>query len=59
MDGRWIYFNSERTGVMRIWRMRPDGSGQEQVTHDAEYADWFPQPSPDGKWIVFLSTRAM
>ena len=26
-DGQWIYFNSVRTGTMRIWRMRPDGSG--------------------------------
>jgi TolB protein len=54
-DGRFIYFNSERTGVMRIWRMAPDGSAQEQVTFDDEYADWFPHPSPDGRWVVFLS----
>jgi len=25
------------------------------VTNDDQYADWFPHPSPDGKWIVFLS----
>jgi TolB protein len=54
-DGKYIYFNSERTGVMKIWRMRPDGSSQEQVTNDANYADWFPHPSPDGKMLVFLS----
>ena len=54
-DGRYIYFNSERTGVMRIWRMAPDGSGQEQMTFDDAYADWFPHPSPDGKWVVFIS----
>jgi TolB protein len=53
-DGQYIYFNSERTGWMQIWRMRPDGSAQEQVTHD-NYADWFAHPSPDGKWLVFLS----
>ncbi len=57
-DGAWIYFNSERTGVMRLWRMRPDGSGQEQVTFDEEYADWFPHPSPDGRWLVWLSYAA-
>jgi Tol biopolymer transport system component len=39
---------------MQIWRMRPDGSAQEQVTHD-DYANWFAHPSPDGKWLVFLS----
>ncbi len=54
-DGAKIYFNSERTGVMQIWRMNPDGSQQEQVTTDPKFADWFPHPSPDGKWLVFLS----
>jgi TolB protein len=57
-DGQWIYFNSVRTGTMRIWRMRPDGSDQQQVTFDAQYADWFPHPSPDGKWLVWVSFDA-
>jgi Tol biopolymer transport system component len=50
-----IWFNSERTGRMKIWRMAADGSRQEQVTHDEEWADWFPHPSPDGRSVVFLS----
>ncbi|MDP6042692.1 MAG: hypothetical protein QGG64_29350 [Candidatus Latescibacteria bacterium] len=54
-DGAWIYYNSERTGTMRIWRMRPDGRDQEQVTFDEAYADWFPHPSPNGELLVFLS----
>jgi Tol biopolymer transport system component len=54
-DGRYIYFNSERSGAMKIWRMNSNGAHQTQVTNDDEYADWFPHPSPDGKWIVFLS----
>jgi Tol biopolymer transport system component len=53
-DGKYIYFNSVRTGTMQIWRMRPDGSQPEQVTFDA-YNDWFPHISPDGKWIVYLA----
>jgi Tol biopolymer transport system component len=39
---------------MQIWRMNPDGSGQEQLTFD-EYNDWFPHVSPDGQWLVFIS----
>jgi TolB protein len=39
---------------MQIWRMKPDGSEQEQVTTD-EYNNWFPHPSPDGRYLVFLS----
>jgi Tol biopolymer transport system component/regulation of enolase protein 1 (concanavalin A-like superfamily) len=54
-DGKYIFFNSERTGVMKIWRMNADGTDQQQVTTDSEYADWFPHPSPDGKWLVFVS----
>lgn len=53
-DGKYIYFNSNRTGTMQIWRMKPDGSEQEQVTFD-ELNNWFPHISPDGTSIVFLS----
>jgi TolB protein len=54
-DGKFIYFNSERTGAMTIWRMKSDGSSQEQITPGAEFVDWFPHPSPDGQWLIFLS----
>lgn len=54
-DGKFIYFNSERTGDMKIWRMNSDGTDQQQVTKDVNYCDWFPHPSPDGKWLVWMS----
>jgi TolB protein len=54
-DGRFIYFNSSRSGNMKLWRIRADGSNPEQVTFEDETRDWFPHPSPDGKWIVFVS----
>jgi TolB protein len=54
-DGSKIYFHSERDGPAKIWRMNPDGGSQEQITFDEAYADWFPHPSPDGKWIAFVS----
>lgn len=54
-DGKYIYFNSVRTGQMKIWRMNADGSQQTQVTPSDNYGDWFAHPSPDGKWIVFVS----
>lgn len=53
-DGKYIYFNSTRSGLMQLWRMKPDGSAQEQITND-EFNNWFPHVSPDGKWIVFIS----
>lgn len=53
-DGNYIYYNANPTGTMQIWRMKPDGSGREQLTFDA-YHNWFPHISPDGKWMVFIS----
>jgi Tol biopolymer transport system component len=53
-DGKYIYFNSVRSGSMQIWRMKPDGMNQEQVTNDG-FNNWFAHISPDGKWIVFIS----
>ncbi len=53
-DGKYIYFNSHRTGRMHIWRMNADGTEQTQVTNDA-YDNWFAHPSPDGKWLAFIS----
>jgi TolB protein len=53
-DGKWVYFNSHRTGRMHLYRMKPDGSDQEQLTND-EYDNWFGHPSPDGKTLVYIS----
>jgi Tol biopolymer transport system component len=54
-DGTYIYFNSVRAGQMKIWRMKANGSQQVQVTPNDKFGDWFAHPSPDGRWIVFLS----
>ena len=56
-DGKYIYYNgSKNGGTMQLWRMKPDGTGKEQLTFD-EYNDWFPHISPDGKWIAFISFK--
>lgn len=54
-DGKHIWFNSNRTGTMEIWRMNADGSEETQITHDEHFHDWFPHISPDGKNVLFLS----
>ncbi|GAA2889717.1 hypothetical protein Acy02nite_32330 [Actinoplanes cyaneus] len=54
-DGAWIYFNTERFGPgAQIARIRPDGTGLEQLTFD-ERVNWFPHLSPDGRLAVYLS----
>lgn len=54
-DGGFIWFNSTRSGNMKLWRIGADGSAPTQMTFEDETRDWFPHPSPDGKWIVFVS----
>ena len=58
-DGRWIYFNSERTGHNQIWRIPTDregeGDGDAQRITQGDSCDWFPHPSPNGKWLTMIS----
>ncbi|MCJ1688357.1 biopolymer transporter Tol [Rathayibacter sp. VKM Ac-2927] len=57
-DGQWLYFNSERAdtgpGHAQLYRMKPNGSGTEQLTFD-ERVNWFPHIAPDGSRIAFIS----
>ena len=53
-DGRFIYFDSSRSGVTQIWRMKADGSAAEQLTDD-DHLNSSPHVSPDGKSVAFLS----
>ncbi len=53
-DGKYIWFNSVRTGLMQVWRMKIDGSEQTQMTFDEQSNAWFPHVSPDGKHVVYL-----
>jgi len=52
--GDWIYFNTERFGHAQIARIRPDGTGLEQLTSD-DRVNWFPHFAPDGSRAVYLS----
>lgn len=53
-DGRYIWFNSVRTGAMQLWRMDTNGSHKTQMTFDRDVYSWFPHISPDGSRVVFL-----
>ena len=53
-DGKYIYFLSGRGGSVQIWRMKPDGSEQEQMTAD-DSNNAYPHISPNGRQLVFVS----
>jgi Tol biopolymer transport system component len=54
-DGRLIY-SSKASGNLDLWEMRPDGTGQRQLTSDAA-VDYLPAVTPDNRYFVFVSNR--
>ena len=53
-DGKYIWFNSVRSGLMQVWRMKADGSEQTQMTF-LESNNWFPHISPNNKLVCFIA----
>ena len=53
-DGKYIYFNSYRTGMMQIWRMKPDGTKHEQMTFD-NYSNWFAHIAPNNRVATIIT----
>jgi Tol biopolymer transport system component len=55
-DGRIVVFSSDRNGNRNIWSMNIDGSSPRQLTNGN--ADFLPQLTPDGKWLLYQSNSA-
>jgi hypothetical protein len=52
-DGRWLFFHSDRTGVMNVYAYELATGRLKQVTNVINGA-YQPDPSPDGKWLAYL-----
>lgn len=52
-DGRWLYFNSDRTGIMNIYAWEVATGRLRQVTNVINGA-YQPEPSPDGKSLAYV-----
>ncbi len=51
-DGRWLVFDSDRQGVMQIFRMSVDGGAVQQLTYGSN-PSFKPMISPDGREVVY------
>jgi serine/threonine protein kinase/dipeptidyl aminopeptidase/acylaminoacyl peptidase len=56
-DGRYVVFQSNRSGARNIWRIDADGSNPKQLTQ-GNFVDASPVVSPDGQFVVFMSLRS-
>ena len=54
-DGRYIVFQSNRSGSNEVWRAQNDASDLRQLTTGG--GNTAPHSTPDGKWVVYISTR--
>jgi Tol biopolymer transport system component len=54
--GRYILFNSNRSGSFNIWRMDLDGNNQKQLTNNETFAVGA-VGSADDQWVVYHSFR--
>lgn len=54
-DGKYVYFNSNRTGSNQIWRIdSANGENPTQITFGGDEGALFPQVSPDGTRIYYI-----
>ncbi len=54
-DGRLLYV-SDFNGKRDLWTVNADGTGNTQLT-DGPHKDVYPTVTPDGRYVVFESTR--
>lgn len=55
-DGAWVVYSAPLRGHLRLWRMRPDGSGKQRIgPHLVQKDEMDPSFSPDGRYVVFVS----
>jgi TolB protein len=54
-DGRYVVFQSNRSGSTEIWRVNSDGSNLKQLTAGGDPSP--PGLSPDGQWVVYRGAR--
>ena len=56
-DGKWIVFGRQIDGKMDLWRMRADGSGEEQITFTDDWQEGAPFYLPNSKTILFRAWK--
>jgi len=56
-DGEWIVFGRQIDGKMDLWRMRPDGSDEQQITFTEDWQEGAPLYLPDSETIMMRAWK--
>lgn len=57
LDGKWVFFGRQIDGKLDIWKMRIDGTDEQQLTFTPDWQEGAPYPAPDGKHLIFRAWK--
>ena len=55
--GEWIAFGRNIDGRQDLWRIRPDGTGEQRITDTDDWQEGSPYFMPDGETLMFRAWR--
>ena len=56
-NGKWIVFGRQTDGKLDLWRMRADGTDEQQITATANWQEGAPFYLPDNETILFRAWK--
>lgn len=58
-EGRRLIYASVRGGISNLYSITPEGTDEQQVTHnaDAQWRFYSPLPAPNGQQMIYLGSR--
>lgn len=54
-DGKWLAYDSDRSGNQDIWRQPLTGEGEPEQLSTSPHGDFMPKFSPDGKELAYYA----
>jgi hypothetical protein len=57
LDGQWVFFTRQIDGRLDIWKMRLDGTDEQQLTFTDDWQEGAPYPAPDGTHLIFRAWK--
>ncbi len=56
-DGRWVLFGRQVDGRMDLWRIRPDGKDEQQITFTDDWQEGGAVYMPDSETIIYRAWK--